>query len=182
MKDEDGTPIQVYRKTLAECSRDLETHAVNSPRDAKQLANAQFRSRLKSNLSSNGIWNLMYIIDDTQFIIRGRYNYGQHRILPQLAHIYEQVKDKPILPDMVDPKTIIQTIKDAEKDVNAHFKKFERNVEKKENEDTYNHQEKLTVYERALFVINDKDGISMRTGEFIVKRTLGTSHVVTLFP
>lgn len=83
-------------------------------------------------------------------IIRGRYNYGQHRILPQLAHIYNQAKDKPILPDMVDPKTIIQIIKDAEKDVNAHFQKCERNVERKKNEDTNNDQEKLSVYERAL--------------------------------
>lgn len=40
------------------------------------------------------------------------------------------------------------------------------------------------MYERALSVINDKDGISMRpkTGEFIVKGTLGTSYVVTIFP
>lgn len=33
MKNEDGTPIQVYRKTIASCSRDLFTHAVNAPRD-----------------------------------------------------------------------------------------------------------------------------------------------------
>lgn len=51
---------------------------------------------------------------------------------------------------MVDPKTIIQIIKDAEKDVNAHFQKCERNVERKKNEDTNNDQEKLSVYERAL--------------------------------
>ena len=60
MKDEDGTPIQVYRKTIASCPRDLHTHAVNAPRDLKQVANTQFQRRLKSNLSSNGLWNLVY--------------------------------------------------------------------------------------------------------------------------
>jgi hypothetical protein len=41
-----------------------------------------------------------------------------------------------------------------------------------------------SVYERALAVIQDKECISMptTTGEFIVKGTLGSSHVVTLFP
>ena len=68
MKDEDGTPIQVYRKTM--CPRDLHTHAVNAPRDLKQVANTQFQRRLKSNLSSNELWHLVYIIDDTQFVKR----------------------------------------------------------------------------------------------------------------
>lgn len=118
-------------------------------------------------------------------IIRGRYNYGQHRILPELAHVYKEENDKPILPEIVDTQTIIQTIKEAEKDVNAHFKKCETNVEEKQKIQFTNYdQEKLSMYERALSVINDKDGISMRpkTGEFIVKGTLGTSHVVTIFP
>lgn len=52
------------------------------------------------------------------------YNYGQHQILPKLEHVYRQEKNQPILPEMVDPKTIIQTIKDSEKDVNAHFFKM----------------------------------------------------------
>lgn len=67
-------------------------------------------------------------------IIRGRYNYGQHRILPELAHMYKQEKDKHILPNIVDPQTIIQIIKDAEQDVNTHFQKCvkcETNVKKK---------------------------------------------------
>ena len=118
-------------------------------------------------------------------IIRGRYNYGQHNILPVIAHLYKQDKDKPILPEFCDPTTIIQTIKDAERDVDAHYKKCELNVEQKHKiETTTNNQEKVSIYERALSVINDKDGISMRpkSGEFIVKGTLGTSHVVTIFP
>ncbi|KZS13011.1 Uncharacterized protein APZ42_021947 [Daphnia magna] len=48
MKNEDGTPIQ----------------------GLKQVTNTQLQRRLKSNLSSNWIWNLMYIIDDTQFVKR----------------------------------------------------------------------------------------------------------------
>ena len=113
------------------------------------------------------------------------YNYGQHNILPVLSHLYKQDKDKPILPEFCDPTTIIQTIKDAERDVDAHYKKCELNVEQKHKiETTTNNQEKVSIYERALSVINDKDGISMRpkSGEFIVKGTLGTSHVVTIFP
>ncbi len=70
MKTEEGTPIQVYRKTLASCPRELESHATNAPRDVKQVANAQFQRRIKSNLSSNGLWNLLYIIDDTKFVKR----------------------------------------------------------------------------------------------------------------
>lgn len=34
------------------------------------MTNTQLQRRLKSNLSSNWIWNLMYIIDDTQFVKR----------------------------------------------------------------------------------------------------------------
>ena len=112
-------------------------------------------------------------------IIRGRYNYGQHNILPVIAHLYKQDKDKPILPEFCDPTTIIQTIKDAERDVDAHYKKCELNVEQKHKiETTTNNQEKVSIYERALSVINDKDGISMRpkSGEFIVKGTLGTGE------
>ncbi|EFX65370.1 hypothetical protein DAPPUDRAFT_333229 [Daphnia pulex] len=125
---------------MASCPKDLHTHAVNAPRDVKQVANTQFQRRLKSNLSSKGLLNLMtstigritpsMMLSLYQFlqyynaeIIRGRYNYGQHRILPELAHVDKEENDKPIPPKMVDPKTIIQTIKDAEKDVNAHFKK-----------------------------------------------------------
>jgi hypothetical protein len=70
MKTEEGTPIQVYRKTLASFPRELESHATNAPRDVKQVANAQLQRRLKSNLSSNVLWNLMYIIDDTKFVKR----------------------------------------------------------------------------------------------------------------
>lgn len=70
MKTEEGTPIQVYRKTLPSCSRELESHATNARRDVKQVANAQFQRRLKTNLSSNVLWNLMYTIDDTTFVKR----------------------------------------------------------------------------------------------------------------
>jgi hypothetical protein len=70
MKTEEGTPIQVYRKTLASCPRELESHATNARRDVKQVENVQFQRRLKSNLSSNVLWNLMYIIDDTKFVKR----------------------------------------------------------------------------------------------------------------
>lgn len=438
MKAEEGTPIQVYRKTLASCPRELDRHAINAPKDVKQVANVQFQRRLKSELSSNGLWNLMHIIDDTKFvkrlaidkdnlmifcfqddlldkfkcvlnrkdlrpqqlsydttfllgdfylsflvfretefstvpaipciyfiherklletheefwslvvryvpeltsckntfivtdqeaaivsaikkflpdmdffrcfnhvvddikrkigtivgltaeekkeysdqcrelfslrsktdyyerlsemqtewnqqfityysknirpdidrigawpcnkygvskittnqseslncvikglnnwkeypidamvlslfqlsqyynaeIMRGRYNYGQHRILPKLANLYNAEKDKPVLPEMVDPATIVQTIQDAEKDINTHFQKCDLNVAPFKNVVVTKYdEERLSVYERALSVINDKDGISIRphTGEFVVKGTLGTSHVVTLFP
>lgn len=40
-------------------------------------------------------------------ILRGRYNFGQHRILPELADLYNKEKDKPVFPKTVDPATII---------------------------------------------------------------------------
>lgn len=41
----------------------------------------------------------------------------------------------------------------------------------------------VSVYERALAIIKEKDGISMRptTGEFVIQDTLGTPNIVTIF-
>jgi hypothetical protein len=36
----------------------------------KQVANAQFQRRRKSELSSNGLWNLMHVMHDTNFVKR----------------------------------------------------------------------------------------------------------------
>jgi hypothetical protein len=117
-------------------------------------------------------------------ILRGRYNYGQHRIILHLAGLCKQTIDKPVLPEIIDPTTIIRKIKDAEKNVDVHFNKCEANANDKQNIAMNEKHDLSSVYERALAVIQDKEGISMptTTGEFIVKGTLGSSHVVTLFP
>jgi hypothetical protein len=67
-----GLQLQVYIKTMASCPRDLQSHAIFAPRDLKQVANTQFHRRLKSSVSSNGLYSiwLIYIIDDTQFVKR----------------------------------------------------------------------------------------------------------------
>jgi hypothetical protein len=62
--------IQVYRKTLVSCPIELVSHATNVPKDVKQVANVQFQRRLKSELSSNGIWNLIHVMDYTNFAKR----------------------------------------------------------------------------------------------------------------
>jgi len=42
-------------------------------------------------------------------ILRGRYNFGQPRILPEFADLYNTEKDKPFLPKTVDPATFINS-------------------------------------------------------------------------
>ena len=49
----------------------------------------------------------LYYIDYDVELLRARYNLGNYRVRPALAHLYNREKDKPVFPKTINPENIV---------------------------------------------------------------------------
>lgn len=66
--DKENPPLKVYSEIILAAPAQLERHIVDAPRNLQQVRNAQKSVRIAESLSSDQLYNLIELSNETNFI------------------------------------------------------------------------------------------------------------------